>query len=96
VAARGRARPSRIQRRDVDDPQTLKERSSKHCDKFTDGDPDKNRFYSPLYGTNYPNSTDCYRILDGNNSSALDIADKFPTRETIRDLSENIQIVNGI
>ena len=35
------------------------------CDKFSVGDESKREFYSPNYPDNYPNLTECIKILKG-------------------------------
>lgn len=35
------------------------------CEKFTVGDEAKQEFYSPNYPDNYPNLTECTRVLKG-------------------------------
>lgn len=35
------------------------------CDKFSVGDESKREFYSPNYPDNYPNLTDCTKVLKG-------------------------------
>lgn len=38
---------------------------SDKCEKFQVGDPTKQEFYSPNYPEQYPNQTDCVRVLEG-------------------------------
>jgi hypothetical protein len=42
-----------------DDSQTEK------CKEFTQGNPVRREFYSPNYPGNYPNNTECIRLLEG-------------------------------
>lgn len=49
------------------------------CEKFTVGDETKQEFYSPNYPDNYPNLTDCIKVLKGEYVlwSSLKREDKF-------------------
>lgn len=42
-----------------DDSQTEK------CKEFTQGNPERREFYSPNYPGNYPNNTECIKLLEG-------------------------------
>ncbi|XP_011690828.1 PREDICTED: uncharacterized protein LOC105451836 [Wasmannia auropunctata] len=54
------------------------------CDKFRIGDLTKNEFYSPNYPANYPNSTDCVRVLEADKGMLvkLDFRDKFKLEDS--------------
>ncbi|XP_068084312.1 neuropilin and tolloid-like protein 1 [Anabrus simplex] len=66
---------NRLQRRDISDELM----SSKACKTFTEGNPDRNEFYSPNYPMQYPNNTDCVRVLDAGSGQIikLDFRDEF-------------------
>lgn len=52
------------------------------CEKFSIGEEAKQEFYSPNYPDNYPNLTECVKVLKGEQTSAF--ASLLPTVEIIR------------
>ncbi|XP_015431656.1 PREDICTED: uncharacterized protein LOC107187962 [Dufourea novaeangliae] len=54
------------------------------CEKFSSGDEVKQEFYSPNYPDNYPNLTECVRVLEADTGMLLklDFRDEFKLEES--------------
>ncbi|XP_017878835.1 uncharacterized protein LOC108624209 [Ceratina calcarata] len=67
------------------------------CEKFTVGDEAKQEFYSPNYPDNYPNFTECTRVLEASEGMLLklDFRDVFKLEESANCRYDFLEVRDG-
>ncbi|XP_043802379.1 uncharacterized protein LOC122720037 isoform X2 [Apis laboriosa] len=67
------------------------------CDKFTVGDESKREFYSPNYPDNYPNLTDCTKVLKAEKGMLLrlDFRDEFKLEDSTDCRYDYLEVRDG-
>ncbi|XP_076649547.1 neuropilin and tolloid-like [Halictus rubicundus] len=67
------------------------------CEKFTTGEESKQEFYSPNYPDNYPNLTECVRILKADKGMLLklDFRDEFKLEESSECRYDFLEVRDG-